>query len=277
MQEIFDIAVAAGDRRWHGRENAPAKRIDTSADAAKRGFALCRVAHDATLVRRALELWLHERDEVGARRGKRQDGGQDQRQRNKARIHDDESRLRGQMRGGEVAGVKPLQQCHTRVARDLRMRLSVADIDGRDLIRAARKQDVGEAAGGRPDVEANLAGGIDAERVQRGRQLHAAARHPWIRGLRLDLRIRQDPLRSLDDGFAIDQNQTRRDRFRSLGPAGEKAACDKLEIGASRAQARRASASCSWRWSSRPSTFSTIPAASSPAFSYIFSGLSWSM
>ena len=56
------------------------------------------------------------------------------------------------------------------------MQLAVADVDRDHARGAAPEQDVGEAAGRCADVEAVESGRVDAERVERVRELVAAAR-----------------------------------------------------------------------------------------------------
>ena len=55
--------------------------------------------------------------------------------------------------------------------------LSVAHVESIDARRTALQQDVREAACRRADIEAHPAGNVDAERVERGGELLAAARH----------------------------------------------------------------------------------------------------
>lgn len=55
------------------------------------------------------------------------------------------------------------------------MQLVAADIDGIDVPSTGSQQHVGEAAGGRADIEADEPGRVEAERVQRGLQLQPAA------------------------------------------------------------------------------------------------------
>ena len=52
----------------------------------------------------------------------------------------------------------------------------MADVDGIDPCRAAREQDLGEAAGRGADIEGDDAGNGKSEMVERRRQLQAAAR-----------------------------------------------------------------------------------------------------
>ena len=78
-----------------------------------------------------------------------------------------------------------------------RMQLAAPDIDGIDAPRAAREQHLGEAAGRGADIEADAARRIDAEMVERGRELHAAARDPGMRRRGAQRRIGGDLVRRL--------------------------------------------------------------------------------
>ena len=68
-------------------------------------------------------------------------------------------------------------------ARRRAMQLPMPDIDRVDAPCAAREQHLGEAAGRGADIEADAASRIEAEMIERGRELHAAARHPGMRRL----------------------------------------------------------------------------------------------
>ena len=76
-----------------------------------------------------------------------------------------------------MARVRALEHDDARVGAQLRVELAVADVDRVHARGAALQQAVGEAAGRRADVEADAARGIEPERVERARELLAAARH----------------------------------------------------------------------------------------------------
>ena len=71
-------------------------------------------------------------------------------------------------------------------AAQARMQLIAADIDRVDAPRAAREQDLGEAAGRGADVEADAIRHVEREMIERERKLDAAARHIRMLGLGLD-------------------------------------------------------------------------------------------
>ena len=52
------------------------------------------------------------------------------------------------------------------------MKLAVTDVDASHMRRAARQQNMGEAAGRGADVERLFAGWIERENVERGGELH---------------------------------------------------------------------------------------------------------
>jgi hypothetical protein len=82
--------------------------------------------------------------------------------------------------GVEVAGVGLFQRDDARLALQAGVQLALADIDRVNLGRAAREQDVGEAAGGRADIETDEASGIDAEAIEPLDEFESAARDPGV-------------------------------------------------------------------------------------------------
>jgi hypothetical protein len=75
-----------------------------------------------------------------------------------------------------VARVGAIADDDAWIARELLVELPVADVDRVDACRAALEQAVREAARRRTEVRAHEAHRIDLERVERARELHAAAR-----------------------------------------------------------------------------------------------------
>ncbi len=64
-----------------------------------------------------------------------------------------------------------------RVRAQLPIELTGAAIDGMHAGRSGLQEDVGEAAGGRADIEADFAGDVERKVVQRARELESAAAH----------------------------------------------------------------------------------------------------
>jgi hypothetical protein len=58
--------------------------------------------------------------------------------------------------------------------------MAAADIDGIDPGRPLAQQNIGEAAGGSPHIQADQIFGDDGEMFESMRQLDAAARHPGM-------------------------------------------------------------------------------------------------
>ena len=81
----------------------------------------------------------------------------------------------GEHARAERPGVRPLHRDDPRIAAQRLGQLAAAHVDRVDPGRAALEQDVGEAARRGPDVEADEAGRVDPERVERRRR---ACRRP---------------------------------------------------------------------------------------------------
>ena len=97
---------------------------------------------------------------------------------------DDE--LRRERELGQLARVRALEHGHARIVAQARVELAVADVERDHARRAALEQDVREAAGRGADVEAVAPGRVDPERVERVRELVAAARDVRRRPLDLE-------------------------------------------------------------------------------------------
>jgi len=82
------------------------------------------------------------------------------------------------------------------------------------------------------DIETYLAGRIEAEVVERRRQLHAAARHKRMRGLSAQDGVGRKLQRSLGDRRLVGHDQAGLDRSLRLGAAFEQAPLDQQAINA---------------------------------------------
>ena len=138
----------------------------------------------------------------------------------------------GQRRRIERADVGAFHRDDFRAPAQPRMKLAGPDIDGIDAPRAAREQHVAEAAGGRTDIEADAAGDIDAEAIERGCELDAAARHPGEGGLRAQRRVDGDLIGWLAHRRLVGGDEAGGDRGLRLGAAFEQATLDEQAIGA---------------------------------------------
>ena len=116
------------------------------------------------------------------------------------------------------------------VARDAVVKLAAAHVDGVDLGRAALEQAVGEAAGGGPHVEADEAGGIDAEVVERTFELESAAAHEAGRPVEVDLSVGGDERSRLVDALAADAHPAGHDETPRLGAALGEAPLDEQDV-----------------------------------------------
>ena len=101
---------------------------------------------------------------------------------------------------GQLAGVHALEHGHARVVAQPRVQLAVADVERDHARGAALEQDVGEPARRGADVEAVEPGRVDAERVERVRELLAAARDVPRRRARRRARPPRRPARRPSSG-----------------------------------------------------------------------------
>ena len=106
---------------------------------------------------------------------------------------------------GQHAGVDAFVDEDARIVTKPPVELSAADVDGDDARRPAAQEDIGETAGRCADVERPASRRIDAECVERARQLHAAAADVRvIRRRQLDTRIGSDSGAGLGNDLAVD-------------------------------------------------------------------------
>src|SRR5271154_3817885 len=96
--------------------------------------------------------------------------------------------------------------------------------------RAAPEQDVGEASGRGADVEADEAGGIEPECVERGGKLDPAARDIRVGRLGLDRRVVGQGRGRLRQRDPADADKARRDRSLRPRPARKEAALNENDI-----------------------------------------------
>ena len=100
----------------------------------------------------------------------------------------------------------------------------------RRAARRAPSSTCGEAAGRGADVEADAAVRIECEMIERGRELHPAARDPRVRGLGPQHRVGGDFVRGLADGDAVGRHQAGGDGGLRPGAAFEQAAFDEQAV-----------------------------------------------
>ena len=178
VDQELAVALRAGDRR--GDDRARAEAVAPGAlDRSLEDLAVDRRVADDAVVGAApagLELRLDERDDRAApARERRRDRAEDEVERDERHVDRREVDRLGQRRGGQLAGVRALHRHDARVAAERFGKLSAAHVESVDARRAALQQDVREAAGRGADVERDPARRVDLERIERRRQLVAAA------------------------------------------------------------------------------------------------------
>src|SRR6185436_21140366 len=76
--------------------------------------------------------------------------------------------------------------------------LAATHVESVDMARAALQQDIGEAPCRRTDVEGDLVGGIDPERIERGSELVATPPDVGVRLIDRDPCVRWDAVARFD-------------------------------------------------------------------------------
>ncbi len=226
--------TAAGDRRREGGFDRPAQSGDEGRDVGADGGVDRGIAHDALLEMAALadlELRLDQRDELRARGRERERRGQHRLERDEAHVDGDNLWHRVEPGGIERPNVRLLQRHHLGPAAQARMQLVAADVDREDAARAAREQDLGEAAGRGADIEADATRDVDRQPVERMGELDPAARDPGKGGLGRERGIDRDRLGGFAHGRAVGGDVAGRDGGLRLGAAVEQAARHQQKVG----------------------------------------------
>ncbi len=179
VQEELAVAGRAGVSGLAGAEHDAARIRGGTGDALEHRGVDLGVAHDALahVVLAGLELRLDHRQQAVRPREQLDERRQHERERDERDVDDGQrGRRAGEVAGRQEAGVDALQHGHAVVGAETLVQLAAADVERRHVRRTALQKAVGEAAGGGADVDAREPGDVDAEGVERGRQLVAAAR-----------------------------------------------------------------------------------------------------
>jgi uncharacterized protein DUF998 len=213
MDEDLAVALAAGDGRWRHGEHAEAacRQIDRDGDDSSR--ASLRIAHDAAFADRItsrLKLRFHKGDEIARVAKLRQGGRQGETQRDERDVRNHEvDRL---LDGHGVPRISALVHDDPRILPESPIKLSLPHVDRVNPERAPLQQHVGEAAGRRADVDGNLPGHVEAEGVERSRELVAAPRYVLRTGVDGEFGIQGDGRRRPVGSAAVDTHRAREDQ-----------------------------------------------------------------
>src|SRR4051794_26927383 len=215
--------------RWLNANDIPAKRSNEGGNTIATLLVHGRIPDDAAFAPRGarFELRLYQCDELTLGDRKRQKGRQHFIQAYEAHVARNHHR-RVRIDSGFARQVfNPFARQRTRIrlfqrddmgiARQTRMELPLPDINGDHQRRAAREQDLREAAGRSTDVKTRPARRTDPEVLERMCQLRAAARSRGMRGARLTARTRRRGRGSLRNVTAGGFDQPRLDRGARLG------------------------------------------------------------
>lgn len=180
-EEELAVAVGAGERGIHRAEHGRSGQRGGAGDDVGHDSGVHRGIADHTLAAIGLgfagfELRLHQGDEHTTYAQQRPGGRQDRAEGNEGYVDDDRVELGArELLGAQLAGVDLLEVRHARVAAEFAVELRAADVDADHVRRAGLKRAVGEAAGGRADVEHVCAGEREAEVFERAGEFFAAA------------------------------------------------------------------------------------------------------
>ncbi len=178
-QERLLVAGRAGERGRRAAEDGGAVLARGGGDVVDDLAPQLRVLDHAALadpLAADLELRLDHRQAVErARPWSRGPPGRTLRQGDEGDVDDDQIRAVREVAGRDRAGVGALDHGHALVLAQAVVELAVGDVERDHVGGAALEQAVGEAAGGRADVQRATAREVDPQRVERVGELDAAA------------------------------------------------------------------------------------------------------
>src|SRR6478752_9556077 len=227
VEEDLPVPLRTREPRVYDAADAGSPRRRCLGDLAHHPPPHLVVAHDASLphVRAPrFELRLDEHDRLPTRRAEAQHRRQRDTHRDERDVADGELRRKREFR--ESAGIRPLEHRHAGVGAEPRMQLAVADVERDHARRTALEQDVGEAAGRGPDIDAVEAGRVDAEPVEPVRELLSAARDVGL--LRLHRQL--GALVDLSPGLVVPGDETGHHERLRLPPRLREPALDQEDV-----------------------------------------------
>src|SRR5262249_52494432 len=239
--EELAIALAAQDGRGHDAYDTPAARPDEGGDIVADRSVNERIVHDAffRVTSAGFELRLDQRQEMRRRSRECERRRPDELERDETGVDDDEVGPLGKPRRVEDANVGRFHGYDLCSPPQAWMHLAPPDIHGIDSPRAACQQDFSKAAGRGADIEADAAARIkhriEAEVIERGRELHPAARYVSVRRLGAQPRSGGNSLRRLRDANVVRRHAAGGNGALRLGAALEQTALDEQPIDANTA------------------------------------------
>src|SRR5206468_3420281 len=235
VEEELAVTLRTPERRGGDAEDVPAAEHRVPGEARDRLAMECRVPDDSTLAHGLaphLELGLHQRDDLTARREHAEHRGQDLLQRDERDVDDRERRLLAEDPRVERPRVGLLHDHHAGVLAQLGVELAHPDVHGVHAGGAALEQAVGEAAGRGAHVEADPAGHLHLEGVEGVGELLAAPAHERRAPLELDARLPADEGARLVHALAVHEHLAREDQAGGLLPTLDEPALDEQAVDA---------------------------------------------
>ena len=234
VQEIFNIAVSPFDGRKSQAQRRQAAVGDAVRDVADDVAVDLDVADDAAFADvfpARFELRLDERDHRAACLEQRFDGRHDLEQGNEGDVNGDEIDGLADICNGDVADIGPFHVDDAVISPQFPGQLAIADVDGKDLGRAALEGAVREAACRGANIHHGLTRQVDGKRFHGLFQFQAAPADIG-NGIALNGNIYVDgQLRArLIDALVVDEDQAGHDGRLGLFPAFRQAAADEKHV-----------------------------------------------
>ncbi len=239
MHEDLAVPLASGDARGDHAHDAEALRDESLRhrdDGLRSGRGIADDPARADRVAPGLELRLHERDDVPAVAQVRKRRREREAQRDERDIGDDEVDALRELEA--LPHVHALARDHPWVLAQRPVELAAADVHRMDAQRAALQERVGEAAGRGADIERDASANVDAQIVERARELGAAARYVARASLDADGDVVGDERRRTVRRLTFDAHGAGHDeRLRALAARSERARHQELVEAAPSARA----------------------------------------
>ena len=181
LEDEFTVSLRAWQSRVYDAGNASTPLAGGLGDLVHDAALHCGVAHHPfrDVGSAGLELRLHEDERLPAGSRESQHRRQGEAHGDERHVADDERRCERELL--QEAGVRALEHGHARVVPQSRVQLAVTDVERDHAGGAPLEQDIGEAAGRRSHVHAVEPARVDAECVERIRELVARPRDVWRR------------------------------------------------------------------------------------------------
>src|SRR5215813_6286758 len=229
VQEKLAVALRAAERRCRDSEDVPTAQHRVASETGHDLSMERRLAHHAPFADQVLthfELRLDQRHRLAARREDVENGRKHLLQRDERDVHDGKGRLVTEDPRVEGARVRLLHDDDPRVAPQAGVQLPGAHIDGIHARGPALEETIGETAGGRANVEADLADDVDVEVIKGVGQLLTGATDKGRSPSQLHLGLGRDQGAGFVDSLPVHEYIAGHDQLSCLLSAVHQSALD---------------------------------------------------